>query len=115
MIQTSQSSDAVQGTFAALSDQTRRSLVARLARLGPVSMSELCAGLPISRQAVAKHVAVLEEAGLVRSERRGRERQVRFTPAPLEEATRWIASIELEWDARLQALERYLAESSDLS
>jgi DNA-binding transcriptional ArsR family regulator len=105
--------DAPQAVFDALVDPTRRRMIERLASTRePVSISDLAGDFPISRQAVTKHLANLEEAGLVRAEKRGRERVVTFSPAPLDAATAWIAEIEARWDARLSALQRYLAEES---
>ncbi|HJV05539.1 MAG TPA: metalloregulator ArsR/SmtB family transcription factor, partial [Actinomycetota bacterium] len=72
--------------FEALGDPTRREVVRRLAEGGPASATRLAADLPVSRQAVAKHLAALEEAGLVTGERSGRERRFRLTPAPFSEA-----------------------------
>lgn len=62
--------------------------------------------MPVTRQAVAKHLAVLADAGLVESERVGRETQYRPTPEPLEDAVAWIARVGGEWDARLARLRR---------
>jgi DNA-binding transcriptional ArsR family regulator len=94
--------------FEALADATRREVVRRLSEDGPRTATELAADLPISRQAVAKHLAALSEAGLVRSERRGREHRYRLTPAPLAEAVGWMASMSAEWDERLERLRRRL-------
>jgi DNA-binding transcriptional ArsR family regulator len=94
--------------FAALADATRRRVVDHLSRGGPASATELAGRLPISRQAVAKHLALLEEAGLVAGERAGRERRYRLTPGPLADAASWMASIGSEWDDRLDALRRHL-------
>jgi DNA-binding transcriptional ArsR family regulator len=97
-----------QPVFDALADPTRRRLIERLARDGPVSITELAGELPISRQAVSKHLAALETAGLVRGARQGRVRQVSFDPRPLAAAAGWLASIEAAWDARLAALREML-------
>jgi DNA-binding transcriptional ArsR family regulator len=94
--------------FAALSDPTRRRLLDHLSRGGPASATELAGALPISRQAVSKHLALLEEAGLVAGERAGRERRFRLTPGPLSEAVSWITAVGAEWDDRLDALRRQL-------
>ena len=103
--------DAAAGAvFAALADPTRRHVVRALAARPQVTASALAAELPISRQAVAKHLAALRDAGLAVAEPVGRETQYRFTPAPLGEAMRWIASAGGSWDARLRRLERRLAE-----
>ena len=104
--------EPLQAVFDALADPTRRKLIERLVKEGPASMTELAAEFPITRQAISKHMAVLEHAGLLESEWRGRERRLTFTPAPLDEAARWIARIESEWDARLDALKQYLLSNS---
>ncbi len=96
--------------FSALADPTRRDVVASLAGPGvEVTASGLAADLPITRQAVAKHLAALERAGLVEPRRAGRETRYRLTPEPLEEAMIWMARIGGEWDERLARLAR-LAE-----
>jgi DNA-binding transcriptional ArsR family regulator len=80
--------------FAALSDPTRRSLLDAVADRGDATATELAATLPISRQAVAKHLNVLASAGLVSSVRAGRETRYRPTTAPLDAASAWIARLE---------------------
>ena len=97
--------------FEALADPTRRELLRRLADEGPASATRLAAGLSVSRQAVAKHLASLQEAGLVDGERQGRERRFRLTPAPLSDAVTWIADVGAQWDERLESLTRYLRSS----
>ena len=105
--------DVPQAVFDALVDPTRRRMIERLSSYEePVSISDLAEIFPISRQAVSKHLATLEEAGLVQAERRGRERMLTFSPAPLDAATAWIAAVEARWDARLSALQRYLADEA---
>jgi DNA-binding transcriptional ArsR family regulator len=94
--------------FAALADPTRRRVIDRLSRKGSASATELAGTLPVSRQAVAKHLALLEDAGLVAGERAGRERRFRLTPGPLADAVSWMASVGSEWDERLDALRRNL-------
>jgi DNA-binding transcriptional ArsR family regulator len=94
--------------FAALADPTRRRVMDQLSRRGPASATELADGLPVSRQAVAKHLALLEGAGLVAGERAGRERRFRLTPGPLTDAVTWMTSVGSEWDDRLEALRRNL-------
>jgi DNA-binding transcriptional ArsR family regulator len=96
--------------FEALGDPTRREVVRRLAQDGPASATQLAAGLPVSRQAVSKHLAALEEAGLVEGERAGRERRFRLTPEPLSEAMAWMADVGAEWDRRLDRLRRRLED-----
>ncbi|HJV04546.1 MAG TPA: metalloregulator ArsR/SmtB family transcription factor [Actinomycetota bacterium] len=94
--------------FEALGDPTRREVVRRLAEGGPASATRLAADLPVSRQAVAKHLAALEEAGLVTGERSGRERRFRLTPAPFSEAVAWMVDVGAEWDRRLDRLRKRL-------
>lgn len=96
--------------FAALADPSRRHLLETLARQ-EATTTELAASLPVTRQAVAKHLAALREAGLVDAHRSGRETRYRLTPGPLEEALSWIAQVGGAWDARLVALRRHLVES----
>ena len=95
--------------FAALADPTRRGLVASLRDRGELTASGLAGELPISRQAVAKHLAALERAGLVEPQRAGREMRYRLTPQPLEEAMAWMAEVDGAWHARLSRLERRAA------
>jgi DNA-binding transcriptional ArsR family regulator len=96
--------------FDALADPTRRDVLRRLAREGPASATGLASSLPVSRQAVAKHLAALEEAGLVEGQRRGRERLFRLQPAPLTEATAWMAEVADRWDERLDSLRRLVED-----
>ncbi len=96
--------------FAALADPSRRHLLEALARR-EATATELAADLPVTRQAVAKHLTALRDAGLVDTRRTGRETRYRLTPGPLEEALGWIAEVGDAWDARLAALGRHLAES----
>ena len=93
--------------FAALADPTRRHLIEALAGR-PASATSLAADLPISRQAVAKHLAGLRAARLVSAERAGRETLYSLDPRPLGEAAEWIARVGVEWDSRLAELRRAL-------
>lgn len=90
--------------FAALADRSRREIANLLAEHGPLTPTELARQLPITRQAVTKHPGALEEAGLVRSARHGRETRYRLTPRPLEAAALWMTAPGAEWDERLEAL-----------
>lgn len=90
--------------FDALGDPMRRQLVARLGSLGETTPTELAGQLPISRQAVTKHLALLANAGLVSSRREGRRTIYRLTPEPFEHAVSWMAQVGAEWDSRLDAL-----------
>jgi DNA-binding transcriptional ArsR family regulator len=89
--------------FDALGDPRRREVVQLLAR-GPATPTELARGLPISRQAVTKHLVILERAGLVSGSRQGREVRYRFDPAPLTEVLSWMARTGRAWDERLERL-----------
>lgn len=94
--------------FEALADETRRAVVARLSAGGETTASRLARELPVTRQAIAKHLAALEEAGLVSTQRVGREMLYRFTPEPLTEAVSWIAGVGGDWDGRLARLRKHL-------
>ena len=94
--------------FSALADHTRREVIRRLSERGPTTATELAEQLPVTRQAVAKHLSALAQAGLVTSEPHGRERRFRLTPGPFREAMTWMAEVGSEWDRRLDALKRYL-------
>jgi len=91
--------------FAALADPTRRALVETLAA-SPATATVLAKDLPMSRQAVAKHLALLSSAELVSSERRGRETRYTLRPEPLREVSRWVERVGDEWADRLSRLER---------
>jgi DNA-binding transcriptional ArsR family regulator len=95
--------------FAALGDPNRRYLLESLSAQGRATASQLSLELPVTRQAVAKHLALLEQAGLVSSERSGRELHYRVTPEPLAEAITWMTRVGGEWDARLARLRRHLS------
>jgi len=94
--------------FDALADPNRRYVVEALAERETATATELAAELPVSRQAVAKHLAALNHAGLVESRREGRETRYELTPGPLGDAMDWMASVGAEWDARLDALRTHL-------
>lgn len=94
--------------FAALGDDTRLRLVARLCAAGPMSISRLSAGLAITRQGVTKHLRVMERAGLVRSAPHGRERMWQIEQARLAEARRHLERIAAQWDAALGRLKNFV-------
>ena len=101
--------DAAAGAvFFALADPTRRHLVEALAANGGATATGLAAELPISRQAVAKHLATLGRAGLVSQNRRGREALFELDPRPLADAATWLNAVGAEWDTRLADLQRLL-------
>ncbi|MGX1495951.1 DNA-binding transcriptional ArsR family regulator [Labrenzia sp. MBR-25] len=99
-------------TFAALSDGTRRAIVARLAD-GETSLSELAEPFDMSLTAVSKHLRVLSDAGLVDIEKRGRTRHCRLRGAPIKEAVDWLSKYEAFWIDRFDALARHLAKESE--
>ena len=95
------------GVFHALADPSRRSMLERLNR-GPASVGELAEPLEMSLPAVLQHLRVLEESGLVRSEKVGRVRTCRLQPAALQAAEQWIADRRAGWVSRLDRLEEFL-------
>ncbi len=96
--------------FSALADPTRRRLVRLMVERPTVTASALADVLPMTRQAIAKHLAGLAEAGLVSSRRDGRETLYALTPEPLSDAMAWMVSAGAHWDDRLDRLERSLGE-----
>jgi DNA-binding transcriptional ArsR family regulator len=91
--------------FVALSDATRRSIVEQLGAQ-PATASDLADVVPVTRQAVVKHLGVLEEAGLVRGTRDGRRVVYELTPERFGDAAEWMSSVGAAWDRRLAALSR---------
>src|SRR5207248_8118285 len=83
--------------FGALADPTRRRLLSAIAE-HPATATELAGGLPISRQAVVKHLGALADAGLLERRRAGREVRYRVTPEPLSDAVSWMAHVGAQWD-----------------
>lgn len=98
--------------YGALADGNRRAMVERLSR-GPASVKELAAPLTMSLPAVLQHLRVLEESGLVRSQKVGRVRTCRLEPAALQQAERWIADRRSLWADRLDRLEEFLDEDEE--
>ena len=96
--------------FAALGDETRLRLVARLCTGGPTSIVGLTAGVEVTRQAVTKHLHVLQGAGLVRGSRQGREQVWEIEPTQLDEARRCLDIISAHWDAALERLRAAVEE-----
>lgn len=99
-------------TFSALADPTRRAILKRLAR-GPVSMGELAGRFSVSWPAVSKHVKVLERARLIRREQDGRIHRMHLQAKPMRHARAWIDEYRKFWEARFDALDRFLAETAD--
>ena len=98
--------DPLNTLFDALADPTRRGLLQRLVQDGPDTASRLAVDLPVTRQAVVKHLQSLVEAGLATPERNGREVLYRATPEPLAQAVGWLLAAGARWDERLARLER---------
>jgi DNA-binding transcriptional ArsR family regulator len=96
--------------FVALADPTRRTILAALATDGPSTVTDLAARLPITRQAIAKHLILMADAGLLTPEP-GERRRVRYRlrPAPVQLAQQFLAALAHDWDNRLDALQHYLA------
>jgi DNA-binding transcriptional ArsR family regulator len=90
--------------LAALGDETRLQIVRKLCRSGPLSITKLAEGADISRQAVTKHLHALQDAGLVRSQRRSRERIWRLEPKRIDDVRRYLARISAQWDDALNRL-----------
>jgi DNA-binding transcriptional ArsR family regulator len=95
--------------FVALADPSRRAILATLASGGPATATDLAGLLPITRQAIAKHLALLTEAGLVTAEP-GERRRVRYRlrSAPMQVAQQFLAALARDWDGRLDALQDHL-------
>lgn len=105
--------DRTDRVFTALGDRTRRDLLRAVSEHGPVTATHLAAERDISRQAVAKHLGILDRAGLVVPERRGRETQFRADPSALQHAASWIDDTGAAWDRRLQRLIELLGDRPD--
>ena len=101
----------VEQVFDALGDPGRRALVASVAERGTATATQLAAALPVTRQAVAKQLAQLADAGLLGSTKVGRETRYRVTPQPLTEAAAWLAEVGGQWDDRLAALAQTLTKA----
>ena len=91
--------------FEALADPTRRQVLALVGRQGPVTATELAERLPVTRQAVAKHLDALHGAGLVRRDKHGRDVRYGLEPGGLDHAAAWMDEVGAAWDRRLAALE----------
>ncbi len=97
--------------FVALADATRRGILDRLREEGPLSLSAIAADVPMSRQAVTKHLRALESGGLIQARKVGRQRIHVLDPEPLREVDAWLAPYSREWDRRLGRLRRHLEEN----
>ena len=103
---------AAEEVFAALADPTRRRVLELLAGRGTATATELAEDLPVSRQAVVKHLAVLERSALVAGRRDGRERRYEVRPEALTATAQWMNQVAARWAARLSAIKQ-LAEQLD--
>jgi len=109
MVITTTDADALDATFFALADPTRRAILGRLAT-GEASVGELAEPFELSQPAISKHLKVLERAGLVSVEQDGTRRLRRLEPAPLDAATDWIARYRALWESQFQRLDAVLDE-----
>jgi DNA-binding transcriptional ArsR family regulator len=96
--------------FAALGDETRLTLVAKLCKGQPHSISQLTEGSRLTRQAITKHLRVLEGAGIVHSIRAGRESLFEFDPEPIEEAKEYLDLVSEQWDQALARLKSFVED-----
>ena len=103
---------SLDATFSALSDPTRRAILSRLSR-GEATVTGLAAPFDISLPAVSKHLRVLERAGLIRREKRGRVHRLRLEAEPMREASEWLDFHQRFWEEGFDALARYLDETTD--
>ncbi len=101
--------DPAGAVFSALAEPMRRRLLQTIAEQ-PATATELASALPITRQAVTKHLGSLTDAGLLKRERAGRDIRYRVTPAPLSDAMSWMVVVGGQWDQRLAKLQRTLTE-----
>lgn len=104
--------DEIRSVLVALADPTRRQLLDLLAAQGAATATTLAERLPVSRQAIVKHLAILDAAGLVVGSRVGREVRYSLRPAALDATTRWMSTLAADWDRRLAAIKR-AAEAAD--
>lgn len=98
--------------LSAIADSTRREILDRLT-IGPASISDLAAPLSISLPGLMKHVRILEEADLVRTEKHGRTRECRLGDAPLDDVAAWVDEHRRRWERRLDRFETYIAGNKE--
>lgn len=103
------SQESLSLVFSAVADPTRRAILRALEK-NPATITEIAKPFPVSLNAVSKHVMVLERAGLIHREIKGREHVCTLEPRPLRDATAWLDHYRQFWDVRLDALERYVAQ-----
>lgn len=102
---------ALDQVFSALADPTRRAILKALSRR-PATINEIAVPFPVSLNAISKHVMVLERAGLLRREIRGRQHHCWIEPHPLHEANQWLEHYREFWERRLDALQMYVAKKA---
>lgn len=98
-----------QAVFAAIGDPTRRDIIDLLAKRGPLTATEMDDQFPVTRQAVVKHLRVLESAGIAVAERQGNEVFYALQPGALSKAAVWVERVGTSWDRRLSALDKHLS------
>lgn len=106
------SAASLDATFGALADRTRRAILARLAETPEVTVTDLARPFDVSLPAISRHLRVLEEAGLIARRRDGRVHHCRVVAAPMKTASEWIARYQTFWEEKLDALARYLEETT---
>ena len=104
--------DPADAVFAALADPTRRRVLRLVAERGPTSATLLERELPVTRQAIVKHLAVLHRAGLVSGQRTGQQVRYALVPGPLDEVSDWIGEIGSRWDERLARLRQVVLDQN---
>ena len=97
-----------QALFAAIGDPTRRDIIDLLAKCGPLTATAMDGRFPVTRQAVVKHLRVLESAGIAVAEREGNEVFYALQPDSLTKAAAWLERVGTAWDSRLRALDKHL-------
>ena len=110
-MRTSAAAVAKAQVFDALGDPNRLRIVTRLCDGGPCSTSQVTQVTPVSRQAATKHLLLLEAVGLVSSQRQGRERIWRIEPAPLADASDYLAALSVRWDEAIDRLRAFVEEN----
>jgi DNA-binding transcriptional ArsR family regulator len=107
------SAAALDATFGALADPTRRAIVAHLSRRPNASVGELARPFAVSAPAISRHLRVLERAGLLSRAKDGRVHRCRLVPQPMESASEWIEEHRKFWEGRLDALQQFLESGED--
>jgi DNA-binding transcriptional ArsR family regulator len=102
--------EARASVFAALGDETRLSLIGKLSNGPPLSIARLAEGSTLTRQAIAKHLRVLEGAGVVRGDRVGRESRFAFRPEPIKDLQSYLARVSEQWDDALGRLKAFVED-----